>query len=78
MQGINTGKHYLDYYSDWSLALFNAKLLTDMKEVEIKASTFVAIINELWDADMISIDLVSQYTEEVNELTWKKYVTFLN
>lgn len=78
MQGTNTGKHYLDYYSDWSLALFNAENLFGIKDVQIKASVFLSILNELWDADRISIDLVSQYTEEVNSMTWKKFTVFNN
>jgi hypothetical protein len=78
MQGTNTGRHYLEYYSDWSLALFNSKQLSDMRDVEIKASAFIGIINELWDADRISIELVSQYIEEVNNLTWKKFIVFNN
>lgn len=78
MRNTNIGKHYLDYYADWSRALQNASQLTDMKDVDIKASAFISIINELWDADRISIELVSKYINEVNQLTWKKYITFYN
>lgn len=74
----NIQKHYLDYYSDWSLALLSARTYLDMKDVHIKGSAFIGIINELWDAGMIPVELLNSYTTEVNKLTARKLQTYLN
>ncbi len=74
----DTNKHYLDYYSDWLLALKKASLLTDMKDVQIKASAFVGILNELVAAERINTDRASAYILEVNVRTWEKFAAFNN
>jgi hypothetical protein len=70
--------HYLDYYKAWFNALHNANKLTDMKDVHKKGSTFMAILTELWDADMLDIKIVERYAEEIVNTTRKKENTYYN
>jgi len=73
-----TAKHYIDYYSDWSLSLMKANRLLDMVDVVNKADRFIGIITELKDADRITTKLAAMYVTEVNQLTAKKHNQFLN
>jgi hypothetical protein len=75
---LNPNTHYLDYYSDWSIALINANTYLAMNKVHIMATAFIGIINELLDAKNISIELHTSYSTEVNEMTTNKLNTFLN
>jgi len=69
---------YVTYYLDWFNALQDAKLLTDMKDVHKKGSTFMAILTELWDADLLDIKIVERYAEEIVNATRKKENTYYN
>jgi len=71
-------KHYLDYYKAWFNALHNANKLTDMKDVHKKGLTFMAILTELWDADLLDIKIVDRYAEEIVNATRKKEITYYN
>lgn len=71
-------KHYLDYYKDWKLALFNAKQYLGMLKVYEAADRFIGILTELKDADLIRSELAAEYITEVNHYNNLKLNTFLN
>lgn len=75
-QGIKP--HYLDYYSEWLLALKKATGYHDMKAVFIRATAFIGIINELFDAGQMCDKLHAEYKMEVETLTAQKTNIFLN
>ena len=74
----NQTHSYVTYYLDWFNALHNANKLTDMKDVHKKGSTFMAILTELWDADLLDIKIVERYAEEIVNATRKKENTYYN
>lgn len=70
--------HYLDYYKAWFNALHNAKKLTDMKDVHDKGVVFMNILNELWAYDLLAIEIVERYGEEIVSETRKKENSYYN
>ena len=74
----NQTHSYVTYYLDWFNALHNAKLLTDMKGVHDKGVVFMNILNELWHYDLLAIEIVERYGNEIVTATRKKENTFYN
>jgi hypothetical protein len=70
--------HYLDYYKEWFNALHKAEKLTDMNDVHDKGVVFMNILNELWAYDLLAIEIVERYGNEIVSETQKKENSYYN
>lgn len=78
MTESNTLPKYLEYFSEWKIALQEAQSWLDMKAVCIIGSALSGILREMLDADTISPIMALDFINEVSEETQDKFNIYLN
>jgi len=78
MTESNTLPKYLEYYSEWKIALQQAQSWLEMKAVYIKGLALSGILREMLDADTISPIIALEIINEVSEETQDKFNIYIN
>ena len=76
MTHINT--HYLDAYSEWSVAVINAKSWYDVAKTHAKAVRTTNLMEEWVDVGKLNPCTALEYTLEMEEIIINKSKIFLN